>query len=468
MEQQKAEKPIGAGNPIRALSQSWQAGVEKYFPDAFVFALVLSFIVIIMGMVLQRETPWTMVKYWGDGFWAFLAFAMQMALILVLGYALAAAPTVRRGITRLARASKSDWQSYLIGMTTSWVAGYISWGLGMIVAAFVARETCHWRKGLHYGFTVAINYTALMVGVVGGLTITAPLLVNTPGHFMTDFFEEIGITGGLIPLTQTIWSPSLVVMVVGGFACFIGIAYAMRPRRGVDEIKEISPEVLETLDKDAMVIPRPFRPSVAERLDYNRTIWGIIVALGAGYLIYFWVTRGLASVGLNAMNFFILFLGLGLHGSPIHYVRALARGAYVCAPILLQFPFYAGIQGMMIHSGLAATIAGWIVGVATPITFPFLNFVQACVINMFIPSAGGQYMVTAHFMHTAGHALGVPASTVVNSYTMGDICTNMVQPFWALPMLGVAGLGIRDIWGWCLVGFLTFFVIATIICFAIL
>jgi len=167
-------------------------------------------------------------------------------------------------------------------------------------------------------------------------------------------------------------------------------------------------------------------------------------------------------LNIDIVNFLFLILGVILHKNPINYVKAVSEAVKSVYGVILQFPFYAGIMGMMASSGLVAIFANWIVSFTTPTSYPFLTFLQVGIVNFFVPSAGGQWMIQGPILTTAGEALGVAAKTSVIAYSFGDLSTNLIQPFWALPVLGIANLKIKDIWGYCFVGFLVFFVVCSI------
>jgi len=154
------------------------------------------------------------------------------------------------------------------------------------------------------------------------------------------------------------------------------------------------------------------------------------------------------------MNFTFLFLGILLHKTPRRYLHSLNNAVKGSAGIILQFPFYSGIMGMMIASGLAATISGWFVSISSESTLPFFAFLSAGLVNIFVPSGGGQWAVQGPIMIPASIELGTPLAKTAMAVAWGDAWTNMIQPFWALPALGIAGLGARDIMGYCLVALL--------------
>ena len=162
-----------------------------------------------------------------------------------------------------------------------------------------------------------------------------------------------------------------------------------------------------------------------------------------------------------------LFLGILLHGDLRRYVDAISDAAGGAAGVLLQFPFYAGIMGMMVAANaegvsLAGVISEFFVNISNNVTFPMLSFLAAGVVNFFVPSGGGQWAVQGPIMMPAGAAMGIENGRTAMAIAWGDQWTNMIQPFWALPLLGLAGLSAKDIMGYCVLALLVMAVVACI------
>ncbi len=228
-----------------------------------------------------------------------------------------------------------------------------------------------------------------------------------------------------------------------------------------EEVVAVDPALL--VDEEIQV-KKPETP--AEKLENSFIMSGLIVLIGAAYIIQL-IVSGSFELSLNTVNLIFLILGIAFHGTPINYVRAVGEAAKSASGIILQFPFYAGIQGLMVGANAVtgASFAGVIsqafVSVANQITFPLFTFLSAGIVNFFVPSGGGQWAVQAPIMMPAGQALGVSPSLTAMAIAWGDAWTNLLQPFWALPALGIAKLGARDIMGYCLI---SLFVTGIIIC----
>ncbi|KJS33658.1 MAG: hypothetical protein VR64_00450 [Desulfatitalea sp. BRH_c12] len=449
--------------------------MDRYLPDAFIFAIVLSFVVFLMGIVIAKESPFKMIQHWQSGFWKFLAFSMQMVLIVVTGHCIASTTLVGGWIRGIAKLPKDAKGAVVTTVLVSCIAGWINWGFGLVVGALIAKEMARQHEKLDFPTVVAAAYSGAFAGIFG-LSITAPLLVNTPKHFLE---EQIG----LIPVNLTILNP-ITLITVAIIAVLMAIAFRF--------MVPVRDEEIHTLDKHLLGVPSDddgrkssvlhlseesegaiigetigaqstsyASKSFASILEDSWVLSAIIGLAGLILVVRHFVLNGM-DLNIDIVNFTLLFIGIILHKKPISYVNAVANAVKSVHGIILQFPFYAGIMGMMAGSGLVKIIAIWIVSFSSPITFPFFSFVSVAFVNLFIPSAGGQWMVQGPILTEAGKALGVAHHITVNAYTFGDLSTNLIQPFWALPVLGIAGLKMKDIWGYCAISCIIYCVIASI------
>lgn len=435
---------------IRTMGEFFTRWTRKYMPDPFLFAILLTFLTYLLGLIFTKSGPFEMIQHWYKGFWELLAFAMQMCLILVTGYALATAPSVKRGLDNLARLPQSNGQAVYITVLVVIIAGYINWGLALIVGAMFAKEVAtqgYLRKiPMHYPLLGAAGYIGLSIWH-GGFSGSAPLLVATPGHFLE---KQIG----LIPVGQSLLSPLNIGVFLAMIVILPFLVKALSPKEAdIIEIDKYDPSLLE---RPPFPAESKASPTVAEKLENSPIITYLVVLAGFIFIIHHFYTKGF-DLNLNIVNFIFLTVGMLLHRTPIAYVRAIGEATRGCAGIILQFPFYAGIMGMMKYSGLVAVIAGWFVAISTTVTYPIWTYISACIINIFVPSGGGQWAVQGPVAIEAAKALQVSISKTMLAVAYGDQWTNLFQPFWALPLLGITRLRIRDIMGYCitimLVGF---------------
>lgn len=426
---------------IRRMSNFFVKLVQKYLPDPFIFAVILTFIVFILGILLTANGIMDMVKHWSKGFWELLAFSMQMSLILITGYALASSPLVKKALTKIASICSNPGSAILVTSFVALIASWINWGFGLVVGALLAKEIAKKVKGVDYRLLIASAYIGFLVWH-GGLSGSAPLTVAGIGHT----YESLV---GVIPTSTTLFSPFNLIIFISLLIVIPFVNRAMMPKP--EDVVEIDPSLLKDSTNEQQVAKKNLTP--ADKLENSKLITLVISGLGLVYIVYYFATNGF-KLNLNIVNFTFLFVGILLHGTPIRYVKAVQEAVKGAGGIILQFPFYAGIMGMMKYSGLAVVISDWFVAISNQYTFPFFSFLSAGLVNFFVPSGGGQWAVQAPIMLPAGIELGVPAAKTVMSIAWGDAWTNMVQPFWALPALGIAGLNAKDIMGYCVVAML--------------
>ena len=226
------------------------------------------------------------------------------------------------------------------------------------------------------------------------------------------------------------------------------VNYAMHPTK--EQTILVDPALLVEEEEKKYTIDTP-----AEKIEHSKILWAITLALGFAYIIFYFATKGF-NLGLNIVNMIFMFLGILLHGDLRKYVDAIGDAASGAAGILLQFPFYAGIMGLMVAKNgdgvsLASIIADFFVDISNDVTFPVFTFLSAGIINFFVPSGGGQWAVQAPIVMPAATEMGVEYGRAAMAIAWGDQWTNMIQPFWALPALGVAGLSARNVMGYLVV-----------------
>lgn len=395
--------------------------------------------------------PIEVANAWGSGVWGLLAFSMQMALVLVLGSALANAPAIKKLIVKLAGVPKKPVGAVAFVTVISAICCFINWGFGLIIGALLAKEVAKKIKGLDYRLIIAAAYSGFVIwhaGISGSIPLGMTAL-NADG--VVD--NTAGAVTEIVPTSQTIFSAWNLIMVLAVVVVVAFVNAKMHP--DPKDVVSIDPKLLEDAPDNTEVKARKDQ-TPAEKLENSMVLSYIVVVIGAIYLIYYFVNAGsiLNALSLNIVNLIFLILGIAFHKTPISYVRAITESAESAGGIILQFPFYAGIQGMMVTVGsngvsLASAISTAFVNISTPRTFPVLCYLAAGIVNFFVPSGGGQWAVQGPIMMPAGLELGVTPAVTAMGIAWGDAWTNMLQPFWALPALGIAGLGARDIMGYC-------------------
>jgi len=449
---------------IERWGSSWAASAEKWMPDPFLFAIILVFIIFIMGMVIQHMNPYALTECMYKGFWAFLAFAMQMCIILMTGYAIAYHPAVHRGLIRLCGWPKNGKQAAALVAAVGTILAWVNWGLGLIVGALMAREMgrqAYFRKiPVHYPVLCAAGYAGLGLIWHYGLSASAPLLMTVEKHFLWELTGE-----AVIPVNMTIFSGYAIGMSVLVLLFAVGICYLLHPKpercRGIEQY---APELIGEEAKEE----KPVVVSVADKIENNRWIAILMMAIMVGSMVWWFATKGfMKGLDLNSINFIFVLIGLALYHNPIAYLRTIVRAAAVVGGIILQFPFYAGIQGVMMYSGLGVTIARWLARAATPFLWPAACWFIAGIINIFIPSGGGEWMTIGEILTRVTNELGVPIGKTIIAYASGDAWTNLANPFWAIPLLAITRMRVRDVFGYpltiCAISMIVFFLGLTFI-----
>ncbi len=425
---------------LRPIARLFVKYAERYIPDPYLYALILTFITALASYAFTPSGADKIASAWYDGIWAILAFAMQMALILATGVALADAGPVRWLLGRAAAIPRAQAGAVVVLFLVAASASWLNWGFGLVAGALLAREMAKRIRDVDFGMLVAVAYMGNIVWA-SGLSSSIALASATPGSALNIIQKVTGQTAGF---DRTIFTAYNLVPTLLVFLLLPYLLIAMAPAK--PEMKRADPERLQREDT-APEAPAAVN-NFASRIESTPILTLLLVGLGLFYLSRV-IAAGTFSLDIDGMIFFALMLGLILHWRPIRYVRSFNRAARTVGPILLQFPLYGGIMGMMTGTGLAAVIARGFVSFSTHNTLPFWSFVSSNVISLFVPSGGGHWAVQGPFMVPAAVALGVDPAVTAMATAMGEQTANMIQPFWALPVLAIAGLGIRDIMGYC-------------------
>ncbi|MBN3832261.1 TIGR00366 family protein [Burkholderia sp. Ac-20344] len=421
---------------IQRISRFFTQVVHRVLPDPLIFAILLTIVTFALAFGLTPNTPVQLTTMWGSGFWNLLAFSMQMVMILVTGHALASSPPVKRMLVALASTARTPGQGVMLVTFVGALACAINWGFGLVLGAMLAREVARRVAGSDYRLLVASAYMGFL-SWHGGLSGSVPLVAATKGNPMEK-------TIGLIPVSHTIFTGYNAFITIGLIVMLPFLARMMMPKPG--DVVSVDPALLA----EPPSVERQLGPDAtfAERMEESRALSVLVAALCAAFLVLKFVQKGFA-LDIDTVNLAFLAAGILLHRTPMAYARAVAGAARGASGIMIQFPFYAGIQALMDHSGLAGVITKWFVDIANVHTFPLLAFLSSAVINFAVPSGGGHWVVQGPFVMPAAQALGADLGKAAMAIAYGEAWTNMAQPFWALPALAIAGLGVRDIMGYC-------------------
>lgn len=433
----------------KSLSERVADVYSRYFPDAFIFALVLSLLAIAFAIVFTESSTFEVLGFWFDGFPMLFTFAFQLIITYSAALVLVDTPIVQRLIKKSASNIKTPAFAYVSTSIVGALTSFLGWYIGPVVTSLYARALGQNVKGVDYRLLAAVAYCSFTISLTG-ISGTIPLFVATEGA-LTDML------GGLYSLDQTTFS---VLNMVTAFAIVtvttIIFYFIGKNKKDIVTFHDLAIDPGEhaaSVEPEATVSVQADN-SFAERINHYRPILFSIGFLGLIYLVYYFSKSGINGLNLNSVAFISIILGFLVHKNPVTYVNSFSKNIPATSSIALQFPIYGGIASLLIGSGLTIKLSEWMVSVSTEVTFPVLTFLITGLINLFVPSAGSQFTATAPFIIPAAIELGVEVPRAILSITFGDIWTNLIQPFWALLYFPILGLGtrltVRDFMGYCL------------------
>lgn len=442
-----------AMTPVQKFGEAIADKVERWMPSPFLFAIILTYVAAIVALIWQGSSPTEIVLAWYGGFWNLLQFAMQMVLILVTGFVVAYHPRVIGGIRRMVRLPRNGRQAVVLVGLGSMITGWASWGLGLIFGAILAREmgkVAH-RDGMkvHYPLLAVAGYMGMSLTWGWGTSSSAGLLQATENNV----FIQQGIVDRVIPATEWVFHSYPLTLTALSMVVASILLYLLAPPdencRGAELYLEVETEgaIEEALPAESEDTPAP---TLSDRIDNSKLLGGVLALTGTVMFIRAFVTEGLGALDLNVFNFGFLMIGMLLYISPARYQDEFNDAVKGSAGVILQFPFYAGIIGIMVGTGLVDTMTQTLLSVATESTFPITVWLTGAVMNVFVPSAGGEWAIVGGPMLLAGAELGVPHGQTIAAYAVGDAHTNLLNPFWAIPLLAITGLKARDMFGYAI------------------
>ena len=437
--------------PRRGIVAGLVYAFERLMPDPFVLSLGLTFVVILLALGLApKHSIETILDSWYEGTFKILGFALQMILILATGYAIADAPVVQRALRALASAVRTPARAALLVFPVVGLSAWLNWGLGLVVGALLAREIAR-RVKIDFAWLVAGSYSAWSV-CNSGLSSSIALSQASHGNAL-NLVEKA--TGHVIGLGETVFAPFVYVPTVLVVIVMAFIFVRMHPK--AEDVVSFSTDEPLAAEPDAHTHQAP-ATSFAARAE--RSVFGtlLLLALGCGYLGMTWYKKGF-ELDINTTILLFLLAGLALQRSPIAYADAIRRAARQTGSMLLQYPIYGGIMGIMIGTGLASTIAKTFVTIATPASLPLWSYLSSLIITLLIPSAGGHWAVQGPFVLPAALSLHASLPHTAMGVAMAENVSNMLQPFWAVPVVAIAGIKIQRVMGYTAVTFVVSLVI---------
>jgi len=417
---------------------------QRWFPDAFVFALSGLIVVFVAGSLMGIAIR-DLIKYFGDGFWSLIPFTMQMAIIIIGGYVVATSPPVHQLIRWLAGIPRTPRAAVAFVAFFSMATAILSWGLSLIFSGVLVREVVRNVRGIDYRAIGAAAYLGTGSVWALGLSSSAALVMATPAAIPTALLK----ISGVIPLRETIYTwQSLatagILMIAG-----VVVSYLSAPASSTKTAESFG--VTEGLELQKL----EERRAPAEWLEYAPVLSVVVGALGMAYLLQVLAARGpLAALDLNTYNLLFLMLGLLLHWRPRSFVRAVNNAVPATAGVLIQFPFYGGIFGIITLSPISRDLAHFFVSFSSTNTYPILVSIYSAILGMFVPSGGSKWIIEAPYVLQAAKDLHVNLGWVVQIYNTSEALPNLINPFWMLPLLGLLKVRARDLIGYGLVYFL--------------
>ena len=459
MNQSELAKPVGREETtgfLASFALALTAWTEKWVPDAFIFALIGTLIVIVAALTATPATTGQVIDAWGRGFWELIPFTLQMSLIIITGHVLATSRPMRRVIRTIAAWPTSPRAAVALVTFFALVTSWINWGFSLVFSAVLALEVARRVRGVDYRALAAASFLGIGSIWAQGLSGSAALQMASPGALQPQIREIVAagglVPGGIIPFRHTIflWQ-SLVSVVVEIVIVTLVMWFATPPAARARTANDLG-----------ITLPPDEEPEVrwpgtpGSWLEHSSVLTWLVVAVGGAYLVrYFRASpEPLNAITLNIINLSFLLVGMVLHRTPARLMRAVQDATPAVWGVILQFPFYAGIAGIITGTHLSQQLASAFVQISTATSFPAVVAVYSAVLGVFVPSGGSKWVIEAPYVMEAAHTLKVHLGWVVAAYDLGEALANLVQPFWMLPILGLFRLGARDVMGYTLVVFL--------------
>jgi short-chain fatty acids transporter len=466
------ERFVTSSGPIARLALALTAWSERWIPDAFIFALLATFIVLGGALVATPASLAQTVDAWGRGFWELIPFTLQMSLIIITGHVLATSKPMGRVIRAIAGLPSTPRTAVALVTFFTLVASWFNWGFSLVFGAVLAKEVARRVDGVDYRALAAASVLGLGSIWAQGLSGSAALQMATPGALQPQIREIVSqggvVPGGIIGFTHTIFLWQSLVSVLVETVVVTAVMWLATPAAGegktardlgIDLFENLEvrtenlegrTEKLDPLTKNAAPVPP------GAWLEHSPILTWLVVALGVSYLARYFSAAGdpLNALNLNILNLAFLLVGFLLHKTPARLMRAFQEATPAVWGVILQFPFYAGIAGIITGTHLNERLAAVFVRFSTAEAFPALVAVYSAVLGVFVPSGGSKWVIEAPYVMAAAHTLKVHLGWVVSAYDLGEALANLVQPFWMLPVLGLFKLGARDVMGYTIVVFL--------------
>jgi short-chain fatty acids transporter len=408
--------------------------IQNFLPGAYTFAVLLTLACFILVLAFTQTSLLDAASLWGNGLWQFNNFAMQMVLVLLLGGAIAKSPLLSRPIRSVGTLASSNTKAVMWMSFISLVACYFNWGFGLIISALIAFEMIKFNKNLNNGLVIASAYSGFLVWH-GGISGSIALKLTDPSGSIKPLLSKPSFS-----LSETIFSSFNLSLLALTIFVILVINFLLSKRKYHQSFDVIREDV-----KEEDIVPKTF----SQKIEHSKVFMGLLVLLGVTYLISYFLESGSFTLPLMIMIF--MLIALISNKTIYHFIKSCDDSVKTCTGIIIQFPLYAGIMALLSSSGLATQLCEFFVSLSTKESFLFNTYLSSGILNFFVPSGGGQWVIQGPIIMKAANLIGIEQSRAAMAISWGDAWTNMIQPFWALPALAIAGLRAKDIMGYCLI-----------------
>jgi short-chain fatty acids transporter len=433
---------------ISRLANFFTVWSQRWVPDAYVIAILLTAIVFVLALAVGGATAGQAVDAWGNGFWELLQFAMQMCVIMLGGYVLSQTKPVSRLLDWLAAKATTPTRAVLVVGLFSMLSALLNWGLSLSASGVIARKVGRTCPRADFRLLIAAAYMGMSTTWHAGLSASAPLLMATEKGA-----QDAGTA--IVPTTATIFSPFNLILT--GLVVLLMALLLPKLHPAEADVVSLAGAMDEPAAAPAEARPEGGKFQWSDWLDRSPLATVAVAALALAFFIRLFGEKPIGeAINLNSVNMILLTLGILLHWTPRSFLGACERGGGYIWGIVVQFPFYAGIYGIIKSTALQDKLADVFVKGSSESTFPLVVYWYSGIVNYFVPSGGSKWYIEAPYIMQAGANLGVDPSLTVLAYAWGDMMTDAIQPFWAIPLLGLAGLKFRDIMGFLTVVFLIY------------
>lgn len=435
-------KTKSQGTPLWKISKKFNFAAEKIIPDSFVFCVVLTIVVAVLSLILCGKGPVELLTAWWDGLSSQFTLAFQMGLMVVVCATCARSPQVSKLLDGLSSLVHTRTAALILLMAFGYVSSMLNWAFCTIVTPILAMQLAKRIKGLHFPMMVAGGYACMILGQCLGPSATLYSNLATEG---SNYAQIVGQT---MSVADTCYNPMNVILWVVLAVCFVLLVLFTQP--GQDELVELG-----DIATQADVKPKDYQnhektETFAEKMNTCKPIMWVVGAAIFIYIIYSIATKGFfGTLNMNMVIFMFVGINCFLFPQPHSWIEAHSDSMHLATDVMLQFPFYGAIMGMMyVEGGLGSVIVNAIVSVANAQTMPIFSFLSACIVNLFIPSQGGQFTVQGPLIVEAVNSIeGANLVNCLNAFVFGDECTNLLQPLYVIPALSVVGMKLKDVWG---------------------